>query len=62
MTKLICCLILGAVYCDGVLKMGGFTGEGFHSGVVLAVKDHNPRFVWKNELHQGGVSTSEYML
>ena len=33
-----------------------FAGEGFQSGVVLAVKDHNPYIVWKNKLHPGGVS------
>ena len=36
----------GAVYCDRMLRMGGFDGEGVQSGAVLVVKIHSPTPLW----------------
>lgn len=39
-------MFTGAIYCDGSLRTGGFTGEGIAGPSTLVVKTHglNPRF------------------
>ena len=41
--RIIC---VGAVYCDRMLRMGGFDGEGVQSGSVLVVKSHSSIPLW----------------
>ena len=36
----------GAVYCDRMLRVGGFDGEGVQSGAVLVVKTHSITPLW----------------
>ena len=37
---------VGAVYCDRMLRMSGFDGEGVQSGSVLVVKSHSSVPLW----------------
>ena len=42
---------IGAVYCDAVLRLGGFDGEGLQSSSVLVVKSHGAVPSWSRKLN-----------
>lgn len=43
---LVLLIIIGSVYCDGILRSSGFDGEGVQSSSVLVVKQHTPSPKW----------------
>ena len=43
---------VGAVYCDRMLRLGGFDGEGVQSGSVLVVKSHSSIPLWSKVIGQ----------
>ena len=46
------CVPTGAVYCDRMLRLGGFDGEGVQSGSVLVVKSHSSIPLWSKVIGQ----------
>ena len=49
-------LYIGALYCDYNLRQGGFNGEGYRSGAVIAVKTHSRS--WSKYVYNDTMTTT----